>query len=114
MGCIRSEAAQPVHGGLQPRKQTVPGLCEAAEFIPCFGLGQACGKVPNPEPVSLSGHRVDRRHRRVAEVALGVVTRETFLVAPHEEVLTYWGRKVSDYDRWLAGMRKLQARIAGG
>ncbi len=49
----------------------------------------------------------------VAEVALGVIEAETFLIAPHPEVLTYWSRKVADYDRWLAGMRKLQARISG-
>jgi len=48
----------------------------------------------------------------VAEVALAVIEAETFLIAPHPEVLTYWGRKVSDYDRWLAGMRKLQARVS--
>ncbi|CAB4704637.1 unannotated protein [freshwater metagenome] len=50
----------------------------------------------------------------VAEAALAVIEAETFLVAPHPEVLTYWSRKVADYDRWLAGMRKLQARIVGG
>ena len=49
----------------------------------------------------------------VAEVALAVIEAETFLIAPHPEVLTYWGRKVGDYDRWLVGMRKLQARMAG-
>lgn len=49
----------------------------------------------------------------VADIVLGVITAETFLIAPHPEVLTYWSRKVADYDRWLAGMRKLQARISG-
>ena len=49
----------------------------------------------------------------VAETVLSVIEAETFLVAPHPEVLTYWGRKVADYDRWLAGMRKLQARVVG-
>ena len=49
----------------------------------------------------------------VAEAVLAVINAETFLIAPHPEVLTYWARKVSDYDRWLAGMRKLQARITG-
>ena len=48
----------------------------------------------------------------VADVALAVIEAETFLIAPHPEVLTYWSRKVADYDRWLAGMRKLQARMA--
>jgi NAD(P)-dependent dehydrogenase (short-subunit alcohol dehydrogenase family) len=49
----------------------------------------------------------------VADAVLAVIEAETFLIAPHPEVLTYWGRKVTDYDRWLAGMRKLQARISG-
>jgi len=49
----------------------------------------------------------------VAEVVLSVIEAETFLIAPHPEVLTYWSRKVADYDRWLAGMRKLQARVLG-
>ena len=50
----------------------------------------------------------------VAEVAAGVIRAETFLILPHPEVLTYLQRKTGDYDRWLAGMRKLQARIVGG
>ena len=47
----------------------------------------------------------------VADFVYGVIQAETFLIAPHPEVLTYWSRKVGDYDRWLAGMRKLQARM---
>lgn len=50
----------------------------------------------------------------VAEVAIGVIRAESFLILPHPEVLTYLQRKTGDYDRWLAGMRKLQARIVGG
>ena len=50
----------------------------------------------------------------VAEVAVAVIRAETFLILPHPEVLTYLQRKTGDYDRWLAGMRKLQARIIGG
>ena len=49
----------------------------------------------------------------VADVAVGVIRDETFLILPHPEVLTYLQRKTGDYDRWLAGMRKLQARIVG-
>jgi hypothetical protein len=26
-------------------------------------------------------------------------------------VLEYWRRKTSDYDRWIAGMRRLQAKV---
>ena len=50
---------------------------------------------------------------QVAEIALSVIRDETFLILPHPEVLTYLQRKTGDYDRWLAGMRKLQARIVG-
>jgi NAD(P)-dependent dehydrogenase (short-subunit alcohol dehydrogenase family) len=49
----------------------------------------------------------------VAEVAVAVIRAETFLILPHPEVLVYLQRKTGDYDRWLAGMRKLQARIVG-
>jgi short-subunit dehydrogenase len=49
----------------------------------------------------------------VAEVAVGVIRDETFLILPHPEVLMYLQRKTGDYDRWLSGMRKLQARIVG-
>ena len=38
---------------------------------------------------------------------------ESFLILPHPEVLTHFPRKAGDYDRWLGGMRKLQARLTG-
>lgn len=49
----------------------------------------------------------------VAEVCLAAVADERFLVLPHPEVLTYWQRKTADVDRWLGGMRRLQARVTG-
>jgi NAD(P)-dependent dehydrogenase (short-subunit alcohol dehydrogenase family) len=50
----------------------------------------------------------------VAEIAVATINAETFLILPHVEVLTYLQRKTGDYDRWLAGMRKLQARMLAG
>jgi NAD(P)-dependent dehydrogenase (short-subunit alcohol dehydrogenase family) len=50
---------------------------------------------------------------QVAEVALRAIEAETFLILPHPEVHDYMQRKAADHNRWLAGMRKLQARIAG-
>jgi len=47
----------------------------------------------------------------VAEVVVAGLRVEAFLILPHPEVLTYLQRKTGDYDRWLAGMRKLQARM---
>ena len=40
--------------------------------------------------------------------------REEFLILPHPEVKTYMQRKTTDYDRWLLGMRRLQARFMEG
>jgi NAD(P)-dependent dehydrogenase (short-subunit alcohol dehydrogenase family) len=49
----------------------------------------------------------------VARAVLGAIAREEFLVLPHPEVLEYFRRKADDYDRWLGGMRRLQARLRG-
>jgi NAD(P)-dependent dehydrogenase (short-subunit alcohol dehydrogenase family) len=49
----------------------------------------------------------------VAEVVVDALREERFLVLPHPEVLEFFRRKGADYDRWLAGMRRLQARVTG-
>jgi NAD(P)-dependent dehydrogenase (short-subunit alcohol dehydrogenase family) len=49
----------------------------------------------------------------VAAAVVEGVGDERFLILPHPEVLEYFRRKASDYDRWLAGMRRLQTRFAG-
>jgi NAD(P)-dependent dehydrogenase (short-subunit alcohol dehydrogenase family) len=45
----------------------------------------------------------------VAGVVVEAIEQERFLILPHPEVLTFFQRKGMDYDRWLAGMRRLQA-----
>jgi NAD(P)-dependent dehydrogenase (short-subunit alcohol dehydrogenase family) len=47
----------------------------------------------------------------VADAVVDGLRAERFLVLPHPEVLTFFRRKADDYDRWLAGMRRLQARV---
>lgn len=49
----------------------------------------------------------------LAEVVVAGLADERFLILPHPEVLDYWRRKTDDYDRWIGGMRKLQARTQG-
>jgi len=49
----------------------------------------------------------------LAEVVAIGLADERFLILPHPEVLDYWRRKTDDYDRWIGGMRKLQARTQG-
>jgi NAD(P)-dependent dehydrogenase (short-subunit alcohol dehydrogenase family) len=45
----------------------------------------------------------------VADIVVAAVDREQFLILPHAEVLTFFQRKGLDYERWLSGMRRLQA-----
>jgi NAD(P)-dependent dehydrogenase (short-subunit alcohol dehydrogenase family) len=49
----------------------------------------------------------------VAEQVVEGVAAERFLILPHPEVERYFQNKASDYDRWLAGMRKLQRGVFG-
>ena len=52
-----------------------------------------------------AGRRGRGRRRRPARP-------RRFLILPHPEVLEFFRRKGADYDRWLAGMRRLQASVA--
>lgn len=45
----------------------------------------------------------------VADYAVKGLAEEKFLILPHAEVAEYFQRKATDYDRWLRGMRRLQA-----
>jgi NAD(P)-dependent dehydrogenase (short-subunit alcohol dehydrogenase family) len=47
----------------------------------------------------------------VAQAVVEGLAAERFLILPHPEVATYQQRKAGDPDRWLAGMRRLQARF---
>lgn len=47
---------------------------------------------------------------QVADAVVAGLAAGEFLILPHPEVLGYMRRKTDDYDRWLAGMRRLQAR----
>ncbi len=46
-----------------------------------------------------------------AEVVMKGIASEEFLFLPHPEVREYFQRKSSDYDRWIRGMRRLQAKV---
>ena len=49
----------------------------------------------------------------VADAVVSGLASESFLILPHPEVLEYFRRKASDYERWLNGMRRLQRRFGG-
>jgi len=48
---------------------------------------------------------------QVAKDALEGIERETFLILPHPQVLTYMRNKTENYDRWIGGMAKIQAKM---
>lgn len=48
---------------------------------------------------------------QVAADVIQAVTEERFLILPHPEVAKYFQNKANDYERWLRGMRKLQAKM---
>ena len=49
----------------------------------------------------------------VAIVVSDAIEQEKFLILPHPQVAEFEQRKAADRDRWLSGMRKLQARVYG-
>jgi NAD(P)-dependent dehydrogenase (short-subunit alcohol dehydrogenase family) len=71
-----------------------------AEERTAVGVVAAAGTMLEPE--------------EVADVVVEGLRAERFLILPHPEVLTFFRRKADDYDRWLAGMRRLQARVTAG
>jgi NAD(P)-dependent dehydrogenase (short-subunit alcohol dehydrogenase family) len=50
---------------------------------------------------------------QVAECALDGIASEQFLMLPHPDVATYEQRRTADRDRWIRGMRRMQARLSG-
>jgi NAD(P)-dependent dehydrogenase (short-subunit alcohol dehydrogenase family) len=48
---------------------------------------------------------------QVAKDALAGLKQESFVILPHPQVLGYMRNKTENYDRWIAGMAKIQARM---
>ncbi|MGI8792295.1 MAG: SDR family oxidoreductase [Acidimicrobiales bacterium] len=47
----------------------------------------------------------------VADLVVEAMGDERFLILPHPEVATYEQRRAGDRDRWLKGMRRMQAQM---
>lgn len=48
----------------------------------------------------------------VADIVVASLATDEFLILPHPDVLEFFRRKSSDYDRWLRGMRRYQESLA--
>jgi NAD(P)-dependent dehydrogenase (short-subunit alcohol dehydrogenase family) len=53
----------------------------------------------------------DLSPEQVAQDALNGIEQETFVILPHPQVLGYMRKKTENYDRWIAGMAKIQAKM---
>ncbi len=47
----------------------------------------------------------------VADAVVAALAQERFLILPHPEVAVFARQRADDPDRWLAGMRRLQAQL---
>ncbi len=50
---------------------------------------------------------------QVADSVLDAIGTEQFLILPHPDVAIYERRRADDRERWLRGMRRMQARLTG-
>src|SRR5436190_3758453 len=53
----------------------------------------------------------DLSAEQVAQDVLAGLEQETFAILPHPQVLGYMRKKTDNYDRWIAGMAKIQAKM---
>ena len=67
------------------------------------------GDEPNPISDFLRETALDPA--AVADVVVAGIDEERFLILPHAIVGEYFQRRASDHDRWLRGMRRLQAQM---
>jgi NAD(P)-dependent dehydrogenase (short-subunit alcohol dehydrogenase family) len=81
-------------------------LCPQGVRTPMLleGLDQTAGAV-----VAAGGDLLEPE--QVADAVVAGLAAEQFLILPHPEVATYLAQKATDPDRWIRGMRKLQARV---
>lgn len=87
-------------------------LCPQGVNTEMLRQGDSFGSGPATDVVRASGEVLEPEH--VALVVAAAIEDERFLILPHPQVADFEVRKSTDRDRWLAGMRKLQARILGG
>jgi len=91
-------------------------LADIAITAGSWGSAPRPGAVPSRDAGSVSSQASVDGVLTADQVAVSVIdglAAERFLILPHPQVATYERRRAEDRDRWLGGMRRLQARLAG-
>ncbi|HET8617941.1 MAG TPA: SDR family oxidoreductase [Acidimicrobiales bacterium] len=91
-------------------------LCPMAVDTAMLRGGLPPGAAPAPTTGAAGAAAVQGvlTAERVATAVVEGLRDGRFLILPHPEVATFEQRRAADRDRWLAGMRRLTARLAGG
>jgi NAD(P)-dependent dehydrogenase (short-subunit alcohol dehydrogenase family) len=113
--------------GAAPYSVTKHAAVALAEWIAVTygdrGIGVSClcpQFVDTPMLSAFSGHSTRMQDwveglavpaEDVAATVVQAVETGGFLILPHPEVATYFRNKANDYDRWIAGMQRLQASL---
>lgn len=80
--------------------------CLCPQLVRTGMLAEAGNHLPGEQGTARSGVL---EPEDVADAVVRGLREERFLILPHPEVAGYFFRKAQDYDRWLAGMRRMQA-----
>jgi NAD(P)-dependent dehydrogenase (short-subunit alcohol dehydrogenase family) len=73
-------------------------------------LGEGVFDPEQADPSKRVGMRGAVTAEEAADAVVDGIRAERFLILSHPEALTFFRRKADDYDRWLAGMRRLYDR----
>ena len=83
-------------------------LCPQGVRTPML-LGGLDTDDPAAAMVLKSGNVIEPE--QVADAVVEGLRQESFLILPHPEVAEYYRRKADDPDRWIRGMRRIQAQL---
>lgn len=94
-------------------------LCPQGVRTPLlFGAAGASGSTDAAGPGALAAEVVKAQRviepEEVADAVVEGLRDERFLILPHAEVADYERARATDRGRWLAAMRRLQAKLTGG
>ena len=112
VSCLCPQAVTTNLGATSVRELAGVALAGGSEGSPT-----RVGTVPSQDAGSVSRQASVDGVLSADQVAFSVMdglASERFLILPHPEVATYERRRAEDRDRWLGGMRRLQARLAAG